>query len=50
MKSDFPKTMRHPAHSHAVIGPKVVDWRGRVSYGQSVPQQRELDDLKRRVH
>ncbi len=39
MQSDFPKTMRHPAHSHAVIGPKVVDWRGRVSYGQSVPER-----------
>src|SRR5208283_4363649 len=39
MKGEFPKTMIHPAHAHAVIGPRQVDNRGRVSYGQSIPER-----------
>ena len=39
MKSEFPKTMIHPSHAHAIIGPRQVDSRGRVSYGQSIPER-----------
>jgi hypothetical protein len=37
--SDYPKTMRHPAASLAVVGQRTVDAHGQESYGKGTPDR-----------